>query len=205
MLTFQEYQALVEQAPIMVWRARTDKKCDYFNERWLSFRGKTLAEEHGDGWVSGVHAEDMDRCVKTYVEAFDRQEIFEMYYRLQRADGAYRWIFDRGVPFYADDGSFAGYIGSCIDVTERIEAEQELQRRQDAELKRVSKLLPVCAWCKKIRDDDGYWREVDEYLTTQRQQLTHCMCVDCASRMMGQMKLGAEEPGKDSIISLRIG
>ncbi len=125
MLTFQEYQALTEQSPILIWRANTETLCDYFNERWLEFRGRTLEQEYGNGWAEGVHPDDKTRCVEIYLTSFEKRQTFEMYYRLMRHDGQYRWILDRGVPFYDDDDQFCGYIGSCIDVTEQCEAEQE--------------------------------------------------------------------------------
>ncbi len=87
MLTFAEYRILVEQAPIMIWRSDREAACDYFNETWLTFRGRTLAEEYGNGWAEGVHAADFDRCLKIYLDAFGKREIFEMEYRLLRRDG----------------------------------------------------------------------------------------------------------------------
>jgi len=182
MLNFDEYRAITEQAPIMIWRARTDKLCDYFNERWLSFRGRTWEQEFGNGWAEGVHANDMAGCLATYVENFDAHKTFEMHYRLKRADGAYRWIFDRGVPYFTADGTFAGFIGSCIDVTERIEAEQALAAKQAEEVARLSKLIPVCAWCKKIRTDDGYWKELESYFAERHESITHGICADCEKR-----------------------
>jgi PAS domain S-box-containing protein len=184
MLSSAEYQAITEQAPIMIWRARTDKLCDYFNERWLSFRGRSLEQEFGNGWVEGVHAEDMDKCVAIYVESFDARRTFEMHYRLKRHDGQYRWIFDRGVPYFTPQGEFAGYIGSCIDITERIEAEQELAAKKAEEIERLSKLIPMCAWCKKIRTDDGYWKAVEAYFGERHETITHSICADCEKREM---------------------
>lgn len=110
---------LVEAAPTMVWRSGLDGKCDYFNETWLAFTGRTLREELGDGWTEGVHPEDLERCVSLYRERFGERRAFEMEYRLRRHDGVYRWIFDRGVPFHDERGAFAGFIGSCVDVHER--------------------------------------------------------------------------------------
>ena len=124
-LTGIEYRLLVEHSPVLIWRANVDKKCDYFNKVWLDFTGRTLEQELGDGWAEGVHPEDLDRCFQIYVTNFDARLPFEMEYRLKRHDGAWRWIFDRGVPYTDDNGEFLGYIGSCVDVTERREAEQQ--------------------------------------------------------------------------------
>lgn len=124
-LTAIEYRLLVEHSPVLIWRADVNKKCDYFNRVWLEFTGRTLRQELGDGWAEGVHPDDLDRCFQIYVSSFDQRLPFEMEYRLKRHDGEYRWIFDRGVPYTDDTGQFLGYIGSCIDVTERREAEQQ--------------------------------------------------------------------------------
>ena len=123
-LSGTEYRLLVEHSPVLIWRATPDKKCDYFNQVWLDFTGRTLEQELGDGWAEGVHPDDLARCIEIYVSHFDLRKPFEMEYRLRRFDGVYRWIFDRGVPFSDDRGEFQGYIGSCIDVTERLEGEQ---------------------------------------------------------------------------------
>jgi len=108
----------------MIWRAGTDTLCNYFNTTWLKFTGRTIAQEIGTGWAEGVHPEDFDICLKIYSEAFAKQESFEMEYRLKRHDGVYRWINDRGVPYYINDHEFAGYIGSCMDVTDKVEGQK---------------------------------------------------------------------------------
>ena len=100
-LGFEEYRTLVEQAPILIWRANTTTECDYFNERWLAFTGRSLEQESGNGWAEGVHPDDFQGCLSIYLEAFAKREIFEMEYRLRRHDGVYRWLFDRGVPLSA--------------------------------------------------------------------------------------------------------
>ena len=130
-LSANEYRLLVESSPVMIWRSGRDANCDYFNETWLAFTGRTLDQEMGEGWVEGVHRDDLARCVSYYLDHFHRRQPFEMEYRLRRHDGVYRWIFDRGVPFNDDSGEFAGFIGSCIDVDESRNAEQA--RRQHSE------------------------------------------------------------------------
>jgi PAS domain S-box-containing protein len=122
----ERFRRVANTAPVMIWMSGTSKECNYFNQPWLQFTGRNLEEELGNGWLSGVHPDDLEKCFRTYTEAFDRHEAFHMEYRLRRHDGEYRWIFDQGVPRYNADGSFAGYIGSCIDVTERKLAEEAL-------------------------------------------------------------------------------
>ena len=180
LLSLQEYQALVEQSPILIWRANTDALCDYFNERWLAFRGRTLEQEYGNGWAEGVHADDFDRCLQIYLDSFNKREIFEMEYRLMRNDGVYRWIFDRGVPYYSENGDFAGYIGSCIDVTERVDAQEALRLKLEHELRVLKGIIPICIYCKKIRDDKESWQQLESYITEHSEALfSHGICPSC--------------------------
>ena len=132
-LTSAEYGLLIENSPVMIWRSGLDASCDYFNATWLLFTGRKLEQELGNGWAEGVHPEDFDRCLSHYLEHFRRQEPFEMEYRLRRHDGVYRWIVDRGVPFN-DTGTFAGFIGSCIDVEESHRAHEAQQIRSQEQL-----------------------------------------------------------------------
>lgn len=134
--TGSEYRLIVEHSPVMIWRSTVDSTCDYFNEIWLAFTGRTLAQEMGNGWADGVHPEDLQRCVSHYLDHFHRREPFEMEYRLRRHDGVYRWIFDRGVPFTDDQGRFAGFIGSCVDIDER-------RKAQDAQKAHVREQLAL--------------------------------------------------------------
>jgi PAS domain S-box-containing protein len=137
-LTATEYQLLVQHSPMMIWRAGRDARCDYFNETWLAFTGRSLQEEVGNGWTEGVHEADIKGCIDHYLDHFQQRQPFEMEYRLRRRDGVYRWIFDRGVPYTNDLGEFAGFIGSCVDVEERRRArdERELQAREELALAR---------------------------------------------------------------------
>ncbi len=182
-LTGPEYQTLVEQSPILIWRSGTDMLCNHFNERWLAFTGRAMEQEIGNGWAEGVHPDDFDRCLQIYASHFEREESFEMEYRLRRHDGEYRWLFDRGAPFYVD-GVFAGFIGSCVDVHARVEAEAALALHRTAEMDRLQRLLPVCAWCGNIRDGQGYWKSVTEYLNEQGfGPPTHGICMRCETEV----------------------
>jgi PAS domain S-box-containing protein len=119
------FRELADNAPVMIWRSGVDKLCDWFNKPWLDFVGRTMEQEQGYGWADGVHVDDFDRCVDIYTKAFDAREDFSMTYRLRRHDGVFRWVLDNGSPFQRN-GKFAGYFGSCIDVTEQREAHDRL-------------------------------------------------------------------------------
>jgi PAS domain S-box-containing protein len=188
-LTLPEYEALVEQSPILIWRANTEASCDYFNDRWLSFRGRSMEQEHGNGWAEGVHPDDFQRCLEMYLDNFKARKAFEMEYRLMRYDGEYRWIFDRGVPFNDDKAQFAGFIGSCIDVTERVEAQEALRVRLENEIKTLKGIIPICGYCKKIRDDQEIWQHLETYISDHTDALfTHGICPNCLDEQMGKMK-----------------
>ena len=125
------FRNMADTAPVLVWMSGVDKLCTYFNRQWLDFTGRTLAQEVGNGWTEGVHPGDRERCLEAYATAFDARQAFDMEYRLRRADGEYRWLADRGVPRISPAGEFLGYIGSCIDITERQHAEERLRTSRD--------------------------------------------------------------------------
>ncbi|HEV2115273.1 MAG TPA: response regulator, partial [Terriglobales bacterium] len=122
----ERFRLVANRAPVLIWMAGPDRLCTYFNDPWLDFTGRPMEKELGDGWMEDVHPEDLPLCFHIYTQAFERREEYRMEYRLRRHDGEYRWVEDRGVPRFAPDGCFSGYIGSCVDITERKAASEAL-------------------------------------------------------------------------------
>jgi PAS domain S-box-containing protein len=122
----QRFRLVANTAPVMIWMSGPNKLRNYFNQPWLDFTGRSLEAELGSGWSEGVHAEDLKDFLDTYTRAFDLRESFRMQYRLRRHDGEYRWVLDIGVPRLNPGGFVAGYIGSCLDITDHKLAEESL-------------------------------------------------------------------------------
>ena len=113
------FRFLMDSAPVMVRMTGGDGLCQYFNRAWLEFRGRTVEQELGNGWAEGLHPDDHDLCMETYLKSFSARQPYRLEYRLRRRDGEYRWVEDQGVPRFEEDGTFAGFIGSTMDVSTR--------------------------------------------------------------------------------------
>jgi formate hydrogenlyase transcriptional activator len=126
-LSEKRFSTLADTAPVMIWMSGPDKLCTYFNRGWLDFTGRTMEQELGNGWAKGVYSEDYAACLGVYESASDRREPFQMEYRLRRHDGVFRWIYDTGTPRFSAGGDFLGYLGTCIDIADRKEGEENLR------------------------------------------------------------------------------
>jgi len=120
----ERFRNMANCAPVLLWMSGKDKLCDFFNQGWLAFTGRTMEQEVGNGWTQGVHPEDVERCLQIYHSSFDARQSFEMEYRLRRHDGEYRWLLDTGTPRFAPNGEFMGYVGTGVDITDKKQTEE---------------------------------------------------------------------------------
>ncbi len=127
----KRFRNIADSAPVLIWMAGTDKSCNFFNKAWLNFTGRTMEQESGAGWITGIHPGDFARCMSIYNEAFNKREEFYMEYRLKRYDGAYRFVSDHGVPRFTSDGVFEGYIGACLDIHDQLIYQKNLKENEE--------------------------------------------------------------------------
>jgi len=168
------FRLMADNAPIMLWVSGVDKQCTFFNQGWLEFTGRTMEQELGNGWTEGVHPDDLARCLKIYAESFDARRRFQMEYRLRRADGQYGYVLDTGVPRFDNTGTLAGYIGSCLDITEF--------KRQQENMLAMQKLESLGVIATGIAHDFN--------------NLLSCIMVDASNTVS---ELEAESPARDSV------
>lgn len=166
----QRFLTMADAAPVLIWTADVQSRCTYFNRTWLEFTGRPLARELGEGWTEGVHPEDLTRCLEAFWGSFSGRRPFQSEFRLRRHDGKFRWLLNNGVPRHLPDGDFAGYIGSCVDITERKESLQALQAtaKTAAELHRCMVAMNACP-------------DVDSALACLLREALHLVQMDCGA------------------------
>ena len=153
----QRIREIADAVPAMMWASDRDGRCILVNKSWLDFKGSTLEQETGKGWLRGMHPEDLDRCAGEVSSAYQAHRSTQLQYRMRRADGEYRWIMDSAAPYY-HHGEFAGFIGSCVDVTEQKQIEQRLRANQ-ARLMEAQRLAKVGSWELDIATGMMRWSE----------------------------------------------
>jgi len=144
----ERFRRLADVLPVAVWMSGVDGARVYVNRTFIDITGRSLERQLGVGWLDAVHPDDRERCMGTYLRAFEKRVPFSMEYRIERYDGEYRWLLDKGVPRYDVDTSFAGYLGGAIDFTDQREAEQTLRQlsgrliaAQEEERRRIARDL----------------------------------------------------------------
>ncbi|HEY3296316.1 MAG TPA: PAS domain S-box protein [bacterium] len=137
----ERFRNLSDTAPVLIWMGGVGRHTFYFNKSWLRFTGRSVSQEYGHGWKQDVHPDDLPRCMAAYESAFESRTAFTVEYRLRHMDGTDHWVLDTGVPRFTIDGNFAGYVGSCVDITTRRGTEEAL-RESERRFRELADLLP---------------------------------------------------------------
>ena len=176
----------------------------FFSTRWKEMLGygeheitNTLSE-----WDDRVHPDDRERVYADLDAHLDGEIPYHQNeHRLRCKDGSYKWILDRGrILSWTEDGKPLRVVGTHTDITARKEAEAESQRLLEElkqalhKVKQLRGLLPICSSCKKIRDDKGYWKQIESYIQEHSEaEFSHGICPECAKALHPDLALVPEK------------
>jgi two-component system, cell cycle sensor histidine kinase and response regulator CckA len=154
----ERFRNMADEAPVMIWVTDTNKRATFFNKCCLDFTGRTMEDKLGDGWSANLHPDDRERFLNVFCSSIDAREEFRSVFRFRRADGEYRWVLSTGVPRFAPDGVFSGYIGSCVDITDQKLATEQV-KASEARLITTQRLVRVGSWDRNITSDRIDWSD----------------------------------------------
>lgn len=120
------YLKLLDEFPNPVWRSNDEGKLEYFNKAWLIHTGRNSDDEIGDGWMSDIHPDDRNKFVKEFSNSLKSRARFTIEYRLKNSKREYKWFVNYAIPYFDFSGNFAGFLGSCYDINERIKYEDTI-------------------------------------------------------------------------------
>lgn len=178
-----DYRLLMDNVPAMIWLMDpTTLTITFRNRASREFGHRPETGDVVEEWEHSVHPEDQERYMSDLGSAIAERSPISIVLRVIRADGSYRWVVDQAVPYLDPSGSFACYIGSTLDITEQVEAEHALRDQERAKLEQLRSFLPICARCKRIRDAESEWHEVETYVSTHMStDFSHGLCPTCVA------------------------
>ena len=193
-----KHKTLVNNIPGMVYRAYPDWSAEIISgsEAICEFTEKELNSKE-ENWLSLVHHDDKEGVLKAGSELTLAQKNIVQIYRIKTKGDDIRWVEDRKTSIFSDTGDFVGIDGIVFDITARKGAEEALLRERDklkdalSKIKTLSGMLPICASCKKIRDDNGYWNQIENYIREHSEaEFSHGLCPECAQKLYPDLGLG---------------
>jgi PAS domain S-box-containing protein len=152
------FRFITDQSPSLVWVTDANNLCTWVNASWLTYTGQTMAQALGHGWSDCLHPDDRQACQTSFTSHSTARTAFSLEYRLRRHDGEYRWILDNGQPHTDASGMFNGYVGVCLDISERKQAEL------DREI--FETFFSLSHDMMAITGKDGYFKQVNQAFCT---------------------------------------
>ncbi len=122
------FRRLSDSAPVPIWMTDASKACTWANKTFLEFTGRMLDQVVGRAFEVVIHHDELQAFMDQFDRCFDERKEFEVECRVRRHDGVWRWWLNRGIPLYGANNEFTGYIGSCVDITDKREVQADLER-----------------------------------------------------------------------------
>ncbi|MFC1890273.1 PAS domain-containing protein [Thermodesulfobacteriota bacterium] len=186
----ERFRSLSESSPMGVFHTDSEGRVLYTNNRWQEITGLTLEESLGFGWSNALHPDDKKAIIEEWGRCLSEEKGYSGEFRFVSKSEEVKWVYTKTAPIRAETGQIIGHVGSNEDITERKRKEEERKKLilllQEAlsEVKTLSGLIPICSSCKKIRDDKGYWQQIELYISEHSNaEFTHGLCLDCAKRL----------------------
>lgn len=152
------FRTMADSAPVLIWITNREGGCTYFNQGWTDYTGRIFEQEKGNGWLEGIHPDDLQHFMEVFNNSLQNRQPYKVEKRLRRADGEYRWFLDTGVPRYTDDGMFAGYIGTCVEITVLRDAQSAI-RESELRFRNVARATSDTIWDWDLKADTVWWNE----------------------------------------------
>ncbi len=192
------YRTLVENTPGANYRCA-------FDSQWtMELIGDEIQEISGypasdfirnknRTFASIIHPDDAGALEEDVVKNINAKEKFTLEYRIIGSNGQIRWVLEKGQGIFDDQGSVTHLDGIIFDNSEQKKAQKEreelIKKLEETleEVKTLGGLLPICAKCKKIRDDKGYWNILEAYIEKHSEAyFSHGLCPDCSDKFYGK-------------------
>lgn len=185
----ERFKRLSASAPVGIFETDAQGAVLYQNDRWCEITGLARSDARGFGWSQALHPDDRDRVLAEWTQCQKEAKGYHGEFRFVRPGGEVRWVLTRTAPVFTAEGEVIGHVGANEDITERKKGDAQREflikslEEALADLKTLSGLIPICAWCKKIRDDQGYWNQVEIYVERRSSaQFSHGLCPECLRR-----------------------
>lgn len=124
----ERFRTMAEGSGILIAVTDENGNSTYFSKAWEHLTGRPTAQMLKSGWIDLLYPDDQKRYTDTYLAAFEKREPFTCEFRVLTKEGDYRWLLANSPPLFRPDGSFAGYVTACLDITEQ---KQDEQRKND--------------------------------------------------------------------------